>query len=321
MSDFFDQHDKSTFELLPMDVYERLRTEYCIIAGGTPSEAEDPTPEQLSAFAQRLLKRGTPYADFAVWGPFGTDRAASRMYAETIQVNGQWVTQEVKGPANFAVWLASWRIFTCAALHLGLASTHTLKTYEDGICTLNTLYPGRWGHVYLADKRVRQEKWRVLMLDIKIKQHVPSHFPFDALRPWDYVIKTSSYGIQHGELFMFWQNKVLLVLASVATNEQAKAKMEALEGRVIDPYAAQPAGKRQRVEAPPGQLEQFPHQYCTPWNNGSCVKGKCPSGRQHSCSKCGGHHTVNNCKLGKGDGKKGGGKKGDGKKGKKQSWK
>ena len=45
---------------------------------------------------------------------------------------------------------------------------------------------------------------------------------------------------------MFWQNKVLLPLASGASNSQAKAKMEELEGRVEVFETEQPAGKRQR---------------------------------------------------------------------------
>ena len=91
--------------------------------------------------------------------------------------------------------LAASRIFAAAALHLGVASIASLKAYEDGISTLNTLFPGKWGHVYLADKCVRKERWSVLSTHIAIGMHKPKS-AYDPKRPWDYIIRASAYGVE-----------------------------------------------------------------------------------------------------------------------------
>lgn len=44
----------------------------CTVWWALPSQEEEPSVEQMSAFAKRLLENGRPpYADFAVWVPFG----------------------------------------------------------------------------------------------------------------------------------------------------------------------------------------------------------------------------------------------------------
>ena len=316
MSQYFDQHDHSSFEKLPNEVYEKLILEYFQIAGGTPSEAENPTPEQLAALAQRLLRKGVPAADFGVWGPFGTRRVAHQDFEQTVQVNGQWQKVKVSGPANFQVWLASWRIFTAAALHLGVASIASLKSYEDGIATLNTLFPGKWAHLYLADMCVRKERWSVLSTHLAIGLHTPKS-AYDPKRPWDYIIRASAYGVEEPALLMFWQNRVLIPLQNGASVAGAQQTMEALEGNVQQhhgrsegaPPAKKPRGRTRGASpsAPVGR--EVSAQACHSWNAGKCT-APCPAGRRHVCSVCFGDHVKSKCGAsqgGGGRGKKGGG--------------
>ena len=75
-SDHLDQANDATFDLLPPDVIARLRRNYVENMGGPPSDAARPSEEQISALAARLKSYGSPFVDFALFGPYGSRQAA-----------------------------------------------------------------------------------------------------------------------------------------------------------------------------------------------------------------------------------------------------
>ena len=166
----------------------------------------------MSALSYRLHKSGVPAPDFGVFGPFGAREALFRKFEDSTMVDGVWQKRIVRGPATYEAWLASWRVFRCACLHLGVASLASLEEYESGMEVLVKLYPNAWGHLYISDTMMRTEQWRTLMLNISIGLHKPKS-EFEAARPWDYVIRATSYGSEEGVYRHWWETRVVLPLS------------------------------------------------------------------------------------------------------------
>ena len=97
MSNFLDQGDTTSFPMLEFASILLARNEYISIAGGKPIDCVAPTPHQLSALAHRLHQRGVPYADFGVFGPFGTREALLRKFEDEAFVDGVLTKRFVKG--------------------------------------------------------------------------------------------------------------------------------------------------------------------------------------------------------------------------------
>ena len=130
LSSVLDQVSDAEVQLLPADVIAEKRANYRAITGGDPLETCNFTDAQLSALSQKVSGGGVPYADFAVWGPYGS-RIEKRMKFRSsfLDVGGEWKTIEVPGPASFEVWEECWDVFQAAAIADGLASQATLAVY------------------------------------------------------------------------------------------------------------------------------------------------------------------------------------------------
>ena len=80
------------------------------LAGSEPAVPHpemEPTIEQLSAIAGILKNGGVPYADFAIWGPFG-NRLRRKLVFEgyALGPNGEVHMKELKGPSSYDEWRA-----------------------------------------------------------------------------------------------------------------------------------------------------------------------------------------------------------------------
>ena len=128
-----------------------------------------------------------PFADFAVFGPFGKRFTARRKFTAQTLVDGEWVTKQIRGPASFEAWQASWRVFRCAMIMLREASPATLDSYEAGLHTLSSLHgPEAWGVLVTVDEVMCGERWEA------IKEDFHRDIRRDGLqvpeRPWDAII-------------------------------------------------------------------------------------------------------------------------------------
>ena len=108
---------------------------YVAIMGAAPQEEEDVTVKQLSALNRRVtVPQQPPYVDMAVWLPFGRRALrASKFRAWIPADDGSYIARELPGPASYAQWLASWRVFQTAANILPLASREAHREAHEAL--------------------------------------------------------------------------------------------------------------------------------------------------------------------------------------------
>ena len=163
MSELFDQRDTKSFEDLDDAALKELRQRYRRITGGDSPAHMEPSATQLAALVARLANtRKSPYADFAVWGPFGDRVAGFRKFEDEVWVDGVLTKRLLKGPPSFTAWEASWEVFQVAMLSCHAASISSLRAYQAGIRQLDKLYPGKWSLILQADVIMRSEHWQRL---------------------------------------------------------------------------------------------------------------------------------------------------------------
>ena len=185
--------------------------------------------------------------------------------------------------------------------------------------------------IWLADEKTRYERWDTLLEQIEdATEEERTAKKFVAARPWDTVIRESSYGAQNSSMH-WWK---LNVEAPAMKGMDAKRTMVKLEGSFhmqddpATPYVNQRSsgsrGKNHAVKTKIGKGgdrknsdkgggKRAPHGVCYAWNNGGCSDGRdCPNSFTHVCQTCKGSHRRSYCTVSKGT-KKGGGRKGGGK--------
>ena len=191
MSALIDQQDES--ELVPASnsSLNKWTQVYVTLMGSLPDRTEEPTSSQLSALAKRVLDLDyPPYVDMAVWVPF--ERRLSKVQkCRTYHPlgDGSYLVKDLPGPSSHQGWLASWRVFKCAALMLEIISLAALQAYERHIEKLVLQWPGAWGLVYQADDRARAEqldRWRrFLTAESDAGRQVPANW--NAVKPWSCI--------------------------------------------------------------------------------------------------------------------------------------
>ena len=83
------------------------------------AEDEEISRDQLTALDSRVLAGGAPYADFAVWRPYGARlQRTMKFVAQVIGTDGEWHKKEIAGPQNFLEWEKCYRVFRIGALVL-----------------------------------------------------------------------------------------------------------------------------------------------------------------------------------------------------------
>ena len=136
----------------------------------------------------RLTRGESPYADFAIFQPHGRRLAKHHKFDAQIFVDGKLTTRALKGPSDFPSWKSCWEVFRATMVSLLTVSPATLDGYERGISHLVDLYPQPWGMIFCADEILRSEIWQSVAEALQDKGEWP------AVRPWDFVIKVTTYG-------------------------------------------------------------------------------------------------------------------------------
>ena len=201
-----------------------LRYEAVYGKGERPPKDSEPTSEQIISI-HHLVKQGhPPYADFAIFGPYG-----HRLYKKiklsgvTIGKDGTLRAVELHGPANIALWSQSYQVLVNTLVMLDTVDLGTLLKYKEKI----EKFHDRYG----------EKIWAVLYQVAK-----GSSTDFDPDRPWNYV-----WQVVIGDE-SFWRDEVtepgVLILTKVANVG------EMLEGDARVDQQAPGAGPRETHPAP-----------------------------------------------------------------------
>jgi hypothetical protein len=217
LSQFLDQCVEESAPMLAPDEVLKLRQNHVNTTGGPPPAEERPTTEQLSCLKYKLQLGRSPFADFAVFGPYGNRMAKLRKFVAHMFIEGELVTKQIRGPANLESWLASWRVFRAAMLMLAEASPAALDLYERGIRNLVTVHgEAFWATILIADETVRSEQWEILRENADGEGRRETDMVY-AKRPWNTLIAMSTFGATTNELTHWWY---LHVTAPIAKSQQ-----------------------------------------------------------------------------------------------------
>ena len=286
ISDVLDQVDDGPYQPLPAEKVAALRQFHRDVTGGDPPDNERPTAEQLSALVHRIGSGKAPYADFAVFGPYGRRQAKIMRFTAQVFVAGELVTHQLKGPSSYASWRASWNVFRAAMIMANGASPATLDRYSRGIEELTTLFPHAWGIIALADETMRAERWDITMENSKGEA------------TWEDIIARTAYG-SDGPFAHWWYMHVVGPLTTGA--RQATSTIAAIEGTVPAMHVLGPpagaafsggssSGKAKRRG---GRGSPSESGMCVRFNAGNCNTPNCPM--NHACSGCGGRFPLVRC--------------------------
>ena len=193
MNNLIDQQDESELQLVSNATVNKWLQAYMTLMGSMPDRSEEPTPAQLSALHKRVtMNDNAPYVDMSIWVPF--ERRMSKVQkCRTYHPlgDGSFLVRDLPGPSSHQAWLASWRVFKCAALMQEIVSLAALQSYERHIERLVLQWPGAWGLIYEADDRARAEQLerlrRQLIAEASVGRQVPTSW--DAARPWSCIFQ------------------------------------------------------------------------------------------------------------------------------------
>ena len=221
MSNLIDQQDDSELQLVSNGTVNKWLQAYMTLMGSMPDRAEEPTPAQLSALHKRVtVNDNAPYVDMSIWVPF--ERRMSKVQkCRTYHPlgDGSFLVRDLPGPSTHQGWLASWRVFKCAALMQEIVSLAALQSYERHVEKLVMQWPGTWGLIYEADDRARAEQLerlrRQMIAEASVGRQVPASW--DAARPWSCIFQ------QVVEDGAYWQECVHIPAAAwVAAGSKGK---------------------------------------------------------------------------------------------------
>ena len=304
LSEVLDQCDSTEFDELDLETRAALRRNHWDATGGPPPVGKEPSSDQLAAMMARIKKKHAPYADFAIFTPHGHRLAKYHRFDAQIFVQGTLQTQRVRGPQDFEAWRNCWAVFRATMISLSEASPATLDDYERGMAQLHSLNPNQWGILFAADETLRSEVWQ------KVQQDMQDKGTWPAVRPWDQVIKVTTYGgpestyaLQH-----WWSIHVLFPC------QQAKplAFLQGVEGTNLIPMpngmmnvAASSSGGDSR---PQGRAQRDAAQHTHQGGGGGSSNKKKKNNRNNNKAKpySSDFNTNHDKGKGKGKGPKGG---------------
>ena len=185
-----DQADETEFAVASEATKAVWVQKYIDATGGLPCEESEPTKEQLSALHRRIHQlRSPPYADFAVFTPYGRKMYRASKYRTYIpNLDGTFLMKEIPGPSNYTQWLSSYRVWKVAMVMLDCIPIAVLQQYEVHIERLVKLYSGCWHLVVSADDKARSDHLARLQLKVSLDHQAGRGVPVG----WD--SKTPSWG-------------------------------------------------------------------------------------------------------------------------------
>ena len=147
--------------------------------------------------------------DLAVWTPFAGRVKRKRTFSGyVLGTDGDLHLAELKGPATFAEWEASFEIFKTASIMLGIAALETLIRYQTLIKKFHTAFGTTcWALLYQAETLMRLEQFERILRRGEL-QHAAAQLPqglptdFDPNQPWEWVFQQAAESEQ-----TFWTDE------------------------------------------------------------------------------------------------------------------
>ena len=192
LSNVIDQGDDSEFMVMPESMRARWHQQYLDVMGGPPEEDSEPTSEQLSALHRKIFDlQGAPYTDFGIFVPYGRKQLRASKFRAHVMTPQGYVMKEIPGPANYAMWRASFRVFKVAMIMLDTVSVANLMGYEAMVERLAMTYPSAWHLVVIAEDNARGEhlmRLKTRLLSSLAAGGTPP-MNWNPRRPWDHLFK------------------------------------------------------------------------------------------------------------------------------------
>jgi len=288
--------------------------------GGQPLPAEEPTGDQLQALSELLNADRAPYADFALWGPFGRRQQKLMKYSAMVWVGGQLEYRQLAGPPSFSAWRKCWRVFRTAMVLVRGSRAGALDAYEERIRTFADIYPDNWGTIARADDILRSEGWERTRREIQDRMSRGVYQGiWNASMPWEAVIRDSATD------GTYWQENLRDLAGAPRPQPQRQSDAPAAwaqDGRPAGSRDPAPAPERGRAKKPgrerkderrgsdfrgpqastrgdgraeKRQLRHEGKEICFAWNRSTngCKDGDdCPNNRAHVCEWCLGKHRA-----------------------------
>ena len=302
LSEVIDQAARGTAKPLTYAELAVYRSRYIEQAGCAPPDETTPTSEQLAALRALLQSGRVPFADFAVWSPYGSRLARFRKTDAAVFIGNALVQKRVEGPTTFEAWCSSWDLFTVAMVSLGAAKLGAMMKYRAGLVQLTRLFPRFWGVLQTTDILVRTERWSKLREQLETFAAMGAAPPgFVATAPWDTVISQSAYGADTLNAG-WWRSHFELPCTLASTPGGATQMIHTVEGY---PGAAPPtssagssagSGAQNQTQQPPAKKAKVaadPSEVCSNYNTraGRCAgDAPCVNQRRHVCDVCGEKH-------------------------------
>lgn len=311
LSSVLDQVSDAEVQMLPPEVIAEKRNNYRMITGGDPLEQCNFTDAQLSALSQRVAGGQPPYADFAVWGPYGS-RIEKRMKFRSsfLDTSGNWKSIEVPGPSSFQVWEECWEVFAAACIADGIATQATLAMYAAEFKSrVRDFGSGCWQICVEADVIARSEQFVLEHArQFAIFRANPSASNFDPKRPWESVMRAVALDRA------FWDRQLEkpalrreLQGGPRVPAFQTEAETESPKKRPAPPSKPNPPAKKAKGGKggnPQDQRRKDGRYYrgrngielCFKWGreDGACSE-PCPHARMHACEWCRQPHRSIRC--------------------------
>eukprot|EP00435_Cladocopium_sp_Y103_P033053 s1409_g8.t1 len=187
------QVDDTEVSLMEESELVKLYKEYERVYGPNerPPKDSEPTSEQISAIAHLLDSGLPPFADFAIFGPYGhrIERKV-KLSGMTIGRDGQMRQIELHGPPNIGTWLASYNVLMTILVMKRAVDLGILLKYRSHVERLHDRYSDKiWAVLYQAESRCRLE-----LMDRLRREAVAEHdtivaaggiSSFEPDRPWN----------------------------------------------------------------------------------------------------------------------------------------
>ena len=112
-----DQAKDGEIAYMAADAWKVCTDRYHVKMGGPPPQGEEVTKEQLTALNSLYQGSGPPYADFAIFGPYGNRiQRQVKLSGLALGPKGTLVPMVLTGPASFDDWKESYLCFRTGSI-------------------------------------------------------------------------------------------------------------------------------------------------------------------------------------------------------------
>lgn len=332
MATVASQVDDTEVPLIDEAELVRMYKEYEKIygPGERPPKDCEPTTEQISAISHLLDNGLPPFADFAIFGPYGRRiERKVRLTGMTIGRDGNMRQVELHGPPNIGAWMASYNVLMTILLMKKAVDLGVLLKYRTHVERLHDRYSDRiWAVLYQAESRCRLE-----LMDRLRREAVAEHeatisaggvSTFDVAKPWNTAWQRAA---NHEA---FWREEVIEPGMLILTKVSGLGDM--VDGDALVKSSSAAASPRETTVTPARMLQHNPptassqrprknnrtgrvheiqdgkytrnrtgYKLCDAFQTGGCVQTNngiwCGQSwdTTHQCNLCLGGHGAHNC--------------------------